>query len=188
MGLADHTKNCKWVDVQLLQGLYEAHVTSRSISSSLAKATPIENTDFFEAFPDGTSVLKVTEYHKRRMQMSYLFKWLMTTFPVRNAFWGMCFGDNKNGVYRAAIYGTMHFSKSGFFKYVIKTIYHPMTELEHSAANLLVEKWLLRNALLCCAMPRGLQSSMSFPASTSPVVSRLTLLSCARRFGSSLPQ
>jgi hypothetical protein len=27
LGMADHTKNCQWVDAELIQGLYDAHIT-----------------------------------------------------------------------------------------------------------------------------------------------------------------
>jgi hypothetical protein len=179
LGMADYTKNCQWVDAELIQGLYDAHVSSKSTSSSLAKATPLENNDSFEAFPNGTSNKKIVKYHKRRAQMSYLFlTQVMTTFPVQNAFWEMCFGDNKNGIYRAAIDDMMHFSpESGFFHYVIETTYHPMTELEHLAVDLLVEKWLSRSSF------RSSVRDEFFPISFTRGFTRLSLLSYAEKVG-----
>jgi hypothetical protein len=89
----------------------------------------------------------------------------------------MCFGDNKSGVYQAAIDDTMHFSESGFFRYVIATIYHPMTELVHSAVDLLVKKWLSRNAFW------SLVRDKFFQINFTRGFTRLTLLSCAEKLG-----
>ena len=126
---------CEWVRKDIILKLTEAALTST-------------NNDAFESLCQYCLEKEQTKkehrqaiiYTKRRSKMAAaILMYVFSTHVVANAFTELDFGDNNEGIHRAAIDDTMHFGKGGYFKYINETFLDPLHPTEAKEMDYMVE-------------------------------------------------
>jgi hypothetical protein len=74
-------------------------------------------------------------------------EFVLSMYPVKNAFDNIGFGANPFGIFRAALDDTLHFSEAGYFQYLNQTIYDPLQPKECQRLTFLSESHLGKQTL-----------------------------------------
>jgi hypothetical protein len=87
-----------------------------------------------DMLPNGASVVQKRKlcYHlKRRSKCARrILEKVYSTYPINNAWSKVCFGANKEGIFRATLDDPMHYCDSGSFLYLAQVAFLSMTDGE----------------------------------------------------------
>ena len=162
---------CEWVRKDIILKLTEAALTDDESLESLRQYC----LDKGQTQKDQRNALL---YTKRRSKMANaILQYVFSTHAVVNAFSVLDFGDNPEGIHRAAIDDTMHFGEGGYFKYINETFLDPLHPTEAKEIDYMVETILGRSVLRSSIL--GEYPRINFTRGFT----RLTLLTASEKVG-----
>jgi hypothetical protein len=132
----DPTKTCEWIEPKLVHAISKMCLNQKLNNQAVNKLVAI--------LPSDNLKKQTNDFLKRQGTIAKnICEYVLSMYPVHN----IDFGANPNGIYRAALDDTFHFSEAGFFPYLNQTIYDPLQPKECQRVDFLVESHLGKQTL-----------------------------------------
>lgn len=134
----DPTMKCEYIDPKLV-----------SVITKICQNKQLRN-------PTLNAMVQSTHLHQKQINdflkrqgaiATAICEFVLSFYPVQNAFGNLDFGANPYGVFRATLDDTLHFTEAGFFQYLNQVIYGPMHPKECRKVDYLVESLLGKKTL-----------------------------------------
>jgi hypothetical protein len=136
----DPTKTCEWIEPKLIHVISQMCLNQKLNNKAVNNVVNLLPTDILKK--------QTNDYLKRQGAIAKnICEFVLSMYPVKNAFDNIGFGANPFGIFRAALDDTLHFSEAGYFQYLNQTIYDPLQPKECQRVDFLVESHLGKQTL-----------------------------------------